>query len=155
MEYPSRSVDVHMDTDGNDFSCQECHVTESHAIPGNSLGVSPGGTSHFSCAKCHEDAPHAQSRLNKHAEDISCQACHIPFYAKEVPTKLSWDWSTAGQEIEAAVDENGKHGQRQRLQSWRENGPGGSNLPDLPEWRHQGRKGQDPPIQAPFRQADL
>ena len=109
MEYPSRSVDVHMDTDGNDFSCQECHTTEGHAIPGNSLGVSPGGTRHFSCAKCHEEAPHAQSRLNKHAEDISCQTCHIPFYAKEVPTKLSWDWSTAGQDIESPVDENGKH----------------------------------------------
>ncbi len=66
-------------------------------------------TSHFSCAKCHEEAPHAQSRLNKHAEDIACQTCHIPFFAKEVPTKLSWDWSTAGQDIEAPVDENGKH----------------------------------------------
>jgi octaheme c-type cytochrome (tetrathionate reductase family) len=109
MEYPTRSTDVHMDADGNNFACQECHVTEKHAIPGNSLGVSPGGTNHFSCAKCHDVAPHAQSRLNKHAEDIACQTCHIPFFAKEVPTKLSWDWSTAGQDIEPPVDENGKH----------------------------------------------
>ncbi|MDT8440050.1 MAG: tetrathionate reductase family octaheme c-type cytochrome [Desulfuromonadales bacterium] len=108
MEYPSRAVDVHMDADGNDFTCQECHVTEKHAIPGSSLAVSPGGTSHFSCGNCHGEAPHAQSRLNRHAADISCQTCHIPFYAKEVPTKLSWDWSTTGQSLPAETDEYGK-----------------------------------------------
>jgi octaheme c-type cytochrome (tetrathionate reductase family) len=109
MEYPSRSVDVHMDADGNDFTCQECHTTANHAIPGNSLGVSPGGTAHFTCEKCHEAAPHAQSRLNAHADTVSCQTCHIPHFAKEVPTKLAWDWSTAGADLEDETDEYGKH----------------------------------------------
>ncbi len=27
---------------------------------------------------------------------VSCEACHIPIYAKENSTKLYWDWSTAG-----------------------------------------------------------
>jgi octaheme c-type cytochrome (tetrathionate reductase family) len=109
IEYPTRGIDVHMDADGNNFSCQECHTTEHHAIPGNSLGVSPGGTKHFSCEKCHDATPHAQSRLNKHAATVACQTCHIPFFAKEVPTKLSWDWSTAGQDLEEHNDEYGKH----------------------------------------------
>jgi len=109
MEFPTREIDVHMDTDGNNFSCQECHVTDHHQIPGNSLGVSPGGTMHFSCEKCHTAAPHAQSRLNRHYASVACQTCHIPFFAKEVPTKLSWDWSSAGQDMEEKADEYGKH----------------------------------------------
>ncbi len=110
LEYPSRSVDVHMDTDSNDFSCQECHQTEAHAIPGNSLGVSPGGQNHFDCSTCHTAEPHEQSRLNQHAAKVSCQACHIPYFAKEVPTKLEWDWSTAGGGHEDIKDELGMHG---------------------------------------------
>lgn len=109
IEYPSRSVDVHMDTEGNDFSCQECHVTEAHVIPGNSLGVSPGGNNHFNCDSCHTDEPHQQTRLNQHAVRVACQTCHIPFFAKEVPTKLEWDWSTAGQDLKDKKDELGMH----------------------------------------------
>lgn len=109
MEYPTRKTDVHMDADGNDFTCQECHVTENHMIPGNAVSVSPGGTNHFGCDKCHGDEPHQQTRLNKHAENLSCQTCHIPYFAKEVATKLSWDWSTAGQDIKDETDANGKH----------------------------------------------
>ena len=30
---------------------------------------------------------------------VACQTCHIPAYAIEDPTKVSWDWSTAGQDI--------------------------------------------------------
>ena len=40
--------------------------------------------------------PHADDVLNKHTLKVACQTCHIPVYAKVNPTKLSWDWSTAG-----------------------------------------------------------
>ena len=109
IEYPTREIDVHMDADGNDFSCQECHQTASHAIPGNSLGVSPGGANHFDCSTCHTAEPHEQSRLNAHTARVACQTCHIPFFAKDVPTKLEWDWSTAGQDLPEATDKYGKH----------------------------------------------
>ena len=110
MEYPTKEIDVHMDADGNDFTCQECHETKEHSIPGNSLGVSPGGTSHFNCENCHTAEPHTQARLNKHIEDVACQTCHIPVFAKDVPTKLSWDWSTAGEDgHKEEKDEYGKH----------------------------------------------
>ncbi len=96
MFYPEKSTDVHMDAGGNDFACQECHVTENHDIPGNSIGVSPGGITEVECSSCHDRAPHSESRLNNHADAVACQTCHIPFFAKEIPTKTWWDWSTSG-----------------------------------------------------------
>lgn len=109
MFYPEKSNDVHMAADGNDFVCQTCHVTEKHAIPGNSIGVSPVGMSELACTECH-DAPHAESRLNDHAKRVACQTCHIPVYSKERATKIWWDWSTAGDKTrEEVTDEFGKH----------------------------------------------
>jgi len=111
MSYPDRATDVHMDADGPDFQCQECHKTANHQITGNSLGVSPTGNSHFGCTQCHEAAPHAESRLNDHAEAVACQTCHIPYFAKNIATKMSWDWSTAGDDAkEHAADNKDKYG---------------------------------------------
>jgi len=43
--------------------------------------------------------------MNTHAEKMACQVCHIPAFARGgVPTKMSWDWSTAGQK-----GSDGKH----------------------------------------------
>ena len=36
-------------------------------------------------------------------DSAACQTCHIPELAKEMPTKLAWDWSTAGK-----LDETGE-----------------------------------------------
>jgi hypothetical protein len=71
--------------------------------------VSPGGKGHIGCEKCHGAAPHKESRINRHADAVACQTCHIPFLAKELPTKMSWDWSTAGKEIiPEPIDKLGK-----------------------------------------------
>ncbi|SHI90435.1 octaheme c-type cytochrome, tetrathionate reductase family [Malonomonas rubra DSM 5091] len=107
MNYPSKEVDVHMDVDGNNFSCQSCHVTEDHQITGNAMAVSPAGQTGIGCEGCHDAAPHAESILNNHASAVACQTCHIPEFAKEHATKTSWDWSTAGQDIKAVKDEHG------------------------------------------------
>ncbi len=109
MFYPEKSVDVHMAADSNDFTCQTCHITEDHQIPGNSIGVSPGGMTEVNCADCHDAAPHQETRLNAHADAVSCQTCHIPYYSKEKPTKVWWDWSTAGnKERKVIKDQFGK-----------------------------------------------
>jgi hypothetical protein len=50
------------------------------------------------CTDCHTEALHADERLNAHARTVACQTCHIPAMALKDPTKVSWDWSTAGQE---------------------------------------------------------
>ncbi|MCK4501811.1 MAG: tetrathionate reductase family octaheme c-type cytochrome, partial [Desulfuromonadales bacterium] len=99
LDYPDRSIDVHMDADGNDFSCQECHVTENHAITGANMATSPDGYNTISCVQCHDAAPHAESRLNDHTARVACQTCHIPIYAKEDKTQTDWDWSTGGRDV--------------------------------------------------------
>ena len=106
---PSASLDVHMNKDGLNYTCQECHVTNHHQIGGNALVVSPSGNNHFSCERCHANAPHRESLLNAHTARVACQTCHIPDVAKELPTKVFWDWSKAGQDREVILhDDYGK-----------------------------------------------
>ncbi len=107
LDYPDRSIDIHMDADGNDFSCQECHVTEDHYISGANLQTSPDGFNAISCEQCHEADPHSQTRLNEHAKRVACQTCHIPIYAKGDATQMDWDWSTGGRD-EAPEGVDGK-----------------------------------------------
>ncbi len=99
MVKPTRDHDVHMGADGLNFSCQECHSTESHQIKGNAMAVSPKGKNHLNCTECHDAEPHQESLINNHAARVACQTCHIPEIAKEMPTKMSWDWSTAGDTV--------------------------------------------------------
>lgn len=109
MVAPTAAYDVHMGADGQDFSCQTCHTTADHDIKGNAMVVSPGGENHIACTDCHDQNPHSEALLNNHMDTVACQTCHIPEFAKEIPTKLSWDWSTAGQDkVEAKTDEYGK-----------------------------------------------
>lgn len=105
---PSRDVDVHMAADGMNFSCTDCHTTENHQISGHAMVVSPTGENHIGCSSCHGEEPHRSPVLNRHYRAVACQTCHIPTFAKEVATKTSWDWSTAGQDIPAEKDENGR-----------------------------------------------
>lgn len=102
LEFPERSTDVHMAVEGNDFQCHTCHETENHQVPGANMAVSPDGANGFGCTKCHDEAPHKESRINKHTASVACQTCHIPFFAKEQPTQMDWDWSTAGRDSEPA-----------------------------------------------------
>lgn len=92
---PAAELDIHMSAEGQNFTCQECHVTEEHSIAGDALLVSPGGDNPVQCIDCHDAEPHKKSRLNKHVAKVACQTCHIPAFAREYPTKMDWDWSTA------------------------------------------------------------
>ena len=106
---PSAELDVHMG--GLDFSCQNCHETTAHNIAGRFAGV-PGSECRVECSDCHTETPHIgdyKERLDDHSESIACQTCHIPTYAREIPTKMFWDWSKAGQDIDPIpVDLYGK-----------------------------------------------
>ncbi len=92
----TRNVDVHMATDGQNMSCIDCHKTKNHNIPGNLPMVSASPSNSFSCTECHTDSPHKSQILNEHSNQVSCEACHIPKYAKVQPTKLYWSWKAAG-----------------------------------------------------------
>ncbi len=111
----SHSLDVHMSKDGANFQCADCHTTSSHSVTGSRyssnardmLGIDvPGHTdqTRASCESCHGNAPHEQAKLNQHVDQIACQTCHIPEFARGgVATKTWWDWSKAGK-----LDKDGK-----------------------------------------------
>lgn len=109
---PNKSVDVHMATDGLNFTCSTCHVTEQHQWAGSRYDVTaidPHGTGKpgekrgaATCESCHSNTPHPMAslqgiKLNDHTDKVACQTCHIPEFARGgVATKTLWDWSTAG-----------------------------------------------------------
>jgi octaheme c-type cytochrome (tetrathionate reductase family) len=93
---PSKQVDVHMASEGADMQCVDCHTAEQHQMLGKMYSVSSMNRDRVECATCHGEVPHADDTLNKHTLKVACQTCHIPVYAKVNPTKLQWDWSTAG-----------------------------------------------------------
>ena len=111
MAAPDRDLDVHMDATGLDFTCATCHKTSSHDVAGSRYtptavdkdGAHVRGKADNSnpatCVSCHGNGPHKkEERLNQHANKIACQTCHIPAYARGgVATKMSWDWSAAGE----------------------------------------------------------
>ncbi|MEZ5334509.1 MAG: tetrathionate reductase family octaheme c-type cytochrome [Methanolobus sp.] len=106
---PSRDLDVHMG--GMDFDCQNCHKTTAHNVAGRFAGL-PGSECRVECSDCHGDTPHQgtfKERLDGHSDAIACQTCHIPEFARAVPTKMYWDWSVAGQDMDPIpTDEYGK-----------------------------------------------
>lgn len=92
----SREVDVHMAANGMDMSCTACHTTENHNIKGTLYSVSSNNINRATCESCHTNTPHHDNMLNTHTAKVSCQACHIPTYAKVNATKMDWRWSEAG-----------------------------------------------------------
>ena len=102
MVEPSRDIDIHMDIEGQNMSCVECHKTEKHEMSGKLYALSSENKNRARCEDCHTDFPHENDLLNQHMNRIACQTCHIPIYAKANATKMIWDWSTAGR-----LDENG------------------------------------------------
>ncbi|OFY98186.1 MAG: cytochrome C [Bdellovibrionales bacterium GWC1_52_8] len=89
-------LDVHMGK--HHFRCTECHKTEHHLVSGkfNSTYDSDMAVQRVTCTDCHAQKPHGSERLNSHTDAVACQTCHIPTYARIVPTKMFWDWSAAG-----------------------------------------------------------
>jgi len=128
LNAPSRELDVHMAKDGLNFTCATCHETRQHVVPGSRVAMTAvdahpprmrgkeEGRNPATCQSCHGDRPHPGDtggllgavskgdQLNAHTRMLACQTCHIPAFARGgVPTKMQWDYSTAGQ-----LDEKGK-----------------------------------------------
>ncbi len=107
MAQPNKMLDVHMAAEGADFTCTRCHTTVKHNIAGR-LYTRPAAAERTSlieddmatkitCESCHSNLPHkTASKMNDHTDKVACQSCHIPEFARVNPTKMSWDWSKAG-----------------------------------------------------------
>ena len=98
LMFPGERIDVHMGR--HDMHCVDCHRTEHHQIKGRSMAVSVDSANRVECTDCHAAKPHSDTRLNTHTRRLACQACHIPHMSADTGTKLSWDWSQAGQDLD-------------------------------------------------------
>jgi octaheme c-type cytochrome (tetrathionate reductase family) len=94
LYFPSTELDVHMG--GQEMECIDCHQTSDHQIRGRSISVSLDVENQVACTDCHDQDLHTDSRINAHTDAVACQTCHITEYARQDPTKMFWDWSTAG-----------------------------------------------------------
>lgn len=117
----TREYDVHMGTDGGNFACVACHdVKRTHA--GEQLDHGIGGMPIHSVdegtmKQCSDSGCHGDNNTAHEAKDLgglfvtpgsstqrhqrlACQVCHIPTIARQIATTTSWDWSTAGQNID-------------------------------------------------------
>jgi len=94
LEKASPDTDVHMGREN--MLCIDCHKTVNHNITGTAYSVSVDHRNGIGCTDCHTKAPHKDERINSHLGAVACQTCHIPSFANEVPTKMDWDWSLAG-----------------------------------------------------------
>jgi octaheme c-type cytochrome (tetrathionate reductase family) len=104
---PNKLLDVHMGTDGQNFDCVRCHSTSLHNIAGR-VYTTPASehrkslieddlASKITCESCHSNSPHKENaKANDHTDKVACQSCHVPSFARVNPTKIRWDWSTAG-----------------------------------------------------------
>ena len=104
---PSKTLDVHMGVDGQNFTCTRCHTTTLHNISGRvytrpaaterkSL-VEDDLTTKITCESCHTAEPHKDGKkMNEHTDKVACQSCHIAEFARVNPTKMSWDWAQSG-----------------------------------------------------------
>jgi octaheme c-type cytochrome (tetrathionate reductase family) len=106
MANPSPALDYHMGELG--FSCSDCHAGENHMILGASHGSMAAGTNHIACLDCHSEKPHTKKIVNDHISSVACETCHIPTFAREEPTMIWWDYSTAGQDLSSEPDKFGK-----------------------------------------------
>jgi octaheme c-type cytochrome (tetrathionate reductase family) len=99
LYFPTENLDVHMGR--LDFQCTDCHQTEDHQIKGRMVAdnytIDP--QEQVACTDCHDAVQHQDERINTHVASVACQTCHIPAIALEDPTKVTWDWSTAGQDL--------------------------------------------------------
>ncbi|HBX67842.1 MAG TPA: cytochrome C [Chloroflexi bacterium] len=99
LYFPEATLDVHMGE--LDFQCTDCHQTKDHQILGrlvvDNYTIDP--QEQVACTDCHASDLHADDRINAHTQTVACQTCHIPDIGVKDPTKVYWDWSTAGQDL--------------------------------------------------------
>ncbi|KAA3663194.1 MAG: tetrathionate reductase family octaheme c-type cytochrome [Chloroflexi bacterium] len=96
LYFPTETIDVHMGR--YDFLCVDCHQTENHQVKGHAISVNASSDNSLNCTECHTTEVHEDERISAHTDTVACQTCHIPEGAVRQATKMSWDWSTAGQD---------------------------------------------------------
>jgi octaheme c-type cytochrome (tetrathionate reductase family) len=98
LYFPGSELDIHMGE--LDFQCTDCHQTNDHQILGRLVpdNYIINSDEQVACTDCHANDLHDDDRINAHVQTVACQTCHIPTIGVKDPTKVYWDWSTAGQD---------------------------------------------------------
>jgi octaheme c-type cytochrome (tetrathionate reductase family) len=94
LVHPPADEDVHMGKHG--FLCVDCHGGPGHQLRGRAFSVSVEDANGLACTDCHGSPEHRDARIDTHLRSIACQTCHVPTFARKIPTKATWDWSKAG-----------------------------------------------------------
>ena len=82
-------------------------------MKGQAISVSVGtGPRAMGCTDCHKVDGHKNAALDLHAKKVACQTCHIPYFAKDRPTMVWWDWSTAGKDVKPEDVPKDKYGEK-------------------------------------------
>ena len=92
--HPIADEDVHIGKHG--FLCIDCHAAPDHQLRGRAFSVSVEDAHGVACQDCHAAPKHPDPRIDAHLAAVACQTCHIPSFARKIPTKATWDWSKAG-----------------------------------------------------------
>ena len=83
----TKTLDVHMGVDGQNFDCVRCHTTEMHNIAGR-VYTRPAAkdrkslieddlTPKITCESCHSATPHAAgSKANDHTDRVACAVAY-------------------------------------------------------------------------------
>ena len=112
MTNPTPEIDIHMGGPKK-MVCQECHKSKDHSMKGQAISVSVGtGPRAMGCTDCHKVEGHKNAALDLHAKKVACQTCHIPYFAKDRPTMVWWDWSTAGKDVKPEDVPKDKYGEK-------------------------------------------
>jgi len=104
---PTRTFDVHMGVDGQNFECTTCHFVQNHRFAGRGVDLRPVDNpgAKVTCTNCHTETPHGNNDLDRHARKVFCTSCHNPRFAKVAPTDMFRDWSRPGVVNEARLYE--------------------------------------------------
>jgi len=93
---PPPSLDVHMasrEKGGAGLECLDCHVSEAHKIAGRGDLRPTELAVKVACTSCHTQSPHGDDAIDKHTERVDCAVCHIPSFARGVPTDMVRDFT--------------------------------------------------------------
>ncbi len=108
LKNPTEAIDVHM---GRGMECSDCHTSPGHQFRGGGVHV-PTHVARAACTDCHGAQPHTGKvqangeTWDAHTARIACQTCHIPTFSRGQFAKVSWDWSTAGDNVTCAGTPN-------------------------------------------------
>lgn len=97
-----RDHDVHMDINGPNYDCVDCHITHNHKISErcyeNAATISGSKSNQrYDCTSCHNDNLHQSiHKINDHIDRVACETCHIPMISRDQYSRVWSDFSKAG-----------------------------------------------------------